>query len=206
VSEIFRDEEAIAWPSYVDFLFAFVFILVLALGYMTFALVHGVEAEDLENEASGVGQALKALSVDTHIDLDRRTIEIPLSRIISFEEGCPGKPNCNSLNDEQKHKLIAIWKVIVENNPNAHTIFLRGQASATQGKDAFTNFEVGNRRALTVYQILYNCGAECGFDLNNYEFKKIQLANAGATLVTGPTVNADDRTVTIILDYSASAQ
>jgi hypothetical protein len=32
-------DDGIAWPSYVDFLFAFSFILVLSLGYMAFVSV-----------------------------------------------------------------------------------------------------------------------------------------------------------------------
>lgn len=206
MNSIFDDEQGIAWPSYVDFLFAFVFVLILALGFMTYAMVHGVESEDLDIEGARVSEALKSLSVESHVNFDQHTVEIPLSGIISFEEGCPGKPTCASLTVEQEQKLIAVWKVIVSNNPNTHTILLRGQASSTQGKDAFTNFEVGNRRALLVYQKLYGCGEACGFDINNYALKKVQLANAGDTLVSGPAVNPDDRTVTIVLDYSSSAQ
>jgi hypothetical protein len=84
-------DDGIAWPSYVDFLFAFCFVLVLSLGYMAFMAVHGVEGQDFQREAVSGRLALENLGITASIDWDRRTIEIPLSRFISFERGCPSK-------------------------------------------------------------------------------------------------------------------
>src|SRR5437899_3318975 len=99
-------DDGIAWPSYVDFLFAFSFILVLSLGYMAFVSVSGVEDEVFQREAISGRSALEKMGIKPSINSERKTIEIPLNRFISFEKGCPGKPTCpNELSEDEQKSL-----------------------------------------------------------------------------------------------------
>ena len=69
----FGNDDGLAWPSYVDFLFAFCFILVLSLGYMAFIAVRGVEGQDFQREALSGRAALEKMGITPNIDWDRRT-------------------------------------------------------------------------------------------------------------------------------------
>lgn len=201
---VFGNDDSLAWPSYVDFLFAFCFVLVLSLGYMTFITVHGVEGQDFLREAKAGRASLKEMGITPIIDWNRRTIEIPLSQYISFETGCPGKKGCaQELSAEEQENLRRVARLLSAKFGASHTIFLRGQADSDRGSDDFVNFHVGNERALAVYKVLFYCAAVCGLDGPSGSLKKVQLANAGDTLAQAKSAEKIDRTVTIILDYSA---
>lgn len=198
-----QQDEALAWPSYVDFLFSFCFVLLLSLGYMAFTAVQGVEGQDFRREALSGRAALEKMGITPVIDWDRRTIAIPLSAYISFDEGCPTKQSCpKELTPGEQDAVRRVSNLFSSEFSSAHTILLRGQADAEKGSDDFRNFTLGNDRALAVYRVLFHCGSACGLDGNNGSLRRVQLANAGDTLAGAGSANKNDRTVTIILDYS----
>ena len=199
----FGNDDGLAWPSYVDFLFAFCFILVLSLGYMAFITVRGVEGQDFQREAISGRAALGKMGIAPTIDWDRRTIEIPLTKFIAFDKGCPSKPTCaKELSDGEQESLRQLARLFSTEFSSAHTIFLRGQADKDKGSDDFVNFRLGNDRALAVYKVLFHCAAACGLNDDSGSLRKVQLANAGDTLAEVGGASKQDRTVTIILDYS----
>jgi hypothetical protein len=200
----FGSDDGLAWPSYVDFLFAFCFILVLSLGYMAFIAVQGVEGQDFEREARSGAAALEKLGITPNIYPERRTIEIPLSKFISFEKGCPSKPTCTKeLSDEEQEHLRQLARLFSTEFGAAHTIVLRGQADKDKGSDDFVNFRLGNDRALAVYRVFFHCAVTCGLNDSAGSFRKVQLANVGDTLAEVSGSSKQDRTVTIVLEYSS---
>lgn len=201
-----ENDEGLAWPSYVDFMFSFCFILVLSLGYMVFISVRDVEGQDFQREAKeGTKVFEEKMKITPVVHWDQRTIEIPLNKLISFDIGCPGKLTCQKeLSGDQKSKLRDIAKLFSEQFGAAHTIHLRGQTDSQQGSDKFVNFRLGNERALAVYKFFDSCASDCGLDKSaGGSLRKVQLANVGDTLAGATSSSAEDRTVTIILDYSS---
>jgi hypothetical protein len=197
-------DDGIAWPSYVDFLFAFSFILVLSLGYMAFVSVSGVEDEVFQREAISGRSALEKMGIKPNINSERKTIEIPLNKFISFEKGCPSKPICpKELSEDEQKSLRGLAGLFSTEFRAARVISLRGQADRDKGSDDFVNFRVGNDRALAVYKVFFHCAAACGLTDATGSLRKIQLANAGDTLAEVAGASRQDRTVTIILYYSS---
>jgi hypothetical protein len=204
IDSTFGTDDGLAWPSYVDFLFAFCFILILSLGYMAFSAVRGVEGQDFEREAISGRAALERMKITPIIRADQRTIEIPLSTFLIFEKGCPGKLTCaKELSDDQQERLRQLAGLFSTEFGAAHKILLRGQADREKGSDDFVNFRLGNERALAVYKVFFRCASACGLDGATGSLRKVQLANVGDTLAAVSETSELDRTVTIILDYSA---
>ncbi|MCU1249961.1 MAG: hypothetical protein JWQ49_2990 [Edaphobacter sp.] len=138
------------------------------------------------------------------IRADQRTIEIPLSTFLIFEKGCPGKLTCaKELSDDQQERLRQLAGLFSIEFGAAHKILLRGQADREKGSDDFVNFRLGNERALAVYKVFFRCASACGLDGATGSLRKVQLANVGDTLAAVSETSELDRTVTIILDYSA---
>lgn len=195
------DEEITAWPSYVDFLLSFCFVLVLALGYMVFISVHGVEGEDFARDATSGEAALKQMGLDPRVDWNEHRVYVPL-RFVVFDVGCPmKKTGCpQDLPADQQDELRKVAQTLSTRFQASRTILLRGQADRTKGSDDFTNFRVASERAVAVYKVLLLCAEACGLNKVNGSLSKVQLDNVGDTQASG--TGKEDRTVTLILDYT----
>ena len=200
MTDDFNEDDAVAWPSYVDFLFSFCFILLLALGYMAFLSVHGVEGEDFQREALAGTASLKQLDLTPTVNWNERRISIPLP-FISFDVGCPGKPGCSSLSDDQKTMLQRVARLLSTEYVGSDRIRLQGQADRLQGSSRFKNFRIASERAIAVYEVFLEC-KDCGLAKVNDRLQKVQLDNVGEANAAQQGDGKQDRTVTIIVDYA----
>ena len=196
-------EEGVAWPSYVDFLSTFIFILIIFLGSLLFLLANGIRQQQFRNAVSSSWSDFKKLGISPQVG--KLHVTLPLSNSLQFDVGCPGKPNCpNDLSDNAKRTLRDVAATIGKKHSACTRIVIRGQSDSTQyANDAFGNYDLSNRRASAVLRYLYKCeDCDPSFQLVR---NKLTLAGVGDTLAQKGRVEVKDRTVNLVIDYAGDA-
>jgi flagellar motor protein MotB len=206
-----EQDEGIAWPSYVDFLSTFIFVMIIFIGSLVYILSGDIGDRTFKvavaNTKTALGQA--------HIDyrLQSKKIYIPLKDQIKFETGCPDatKVSCpKGLSDENVAYLRKVAKVIAQDR-GWKQIIIEGRADATQYKDGtgkidklseFKNFDLSTRRAMEVLEFFHDC-FDCGYDPKSIR-PKLVLSGLGNKNDTGP--DQGERRVDVVLDYSGGLQ
>lgn len=189
----FSEDENVAWPSYVDFLSVFSIILVLFAGYMAFLLSNGMSdtrfRSDVQNAQGRIHNAYANFSSNQMI--------IPLGDTITFESGCPAKPDCKEreLNADQVSALQKKGKEISQYYSHATHVSVQGRADKEPGSNQYKNMEVAGARAFAVFKTLDQCD-----DCSNSFRKKLRIANVGDKEAIG--IGPEFRTVVLVLDYS----
>lgn len=200
------DENDVAWPSYVDFLSAFTFVLILFLVAILYMMAQGLRETRFQDVATRTVPKLNRLGFDS--SAGRRKLTISLASRLRFANGCPGGANCRlDLTGDQKAAITHLANFLAANFPDCTRIVLQGRADSAQyyrnGKvDEFGNYALTMERASVVMQFLLTDCAQCspGFLAMR---RKLTLAGVGDTLAQdGGHARADDRTVDIVVDYS----
>jgi hypothetical protein len=198
----FTDEEALAWPSYVDFLSTFAFILILFVGYMAFVISNGMRdamfLAAVESPSNVIGP-----DVPYEVDYENRQILINLNEKIRFDNNCPRKAGCaTDLSSDQKEWLTRLGNAVAEKFPDASRIVLQGQADRKSTSDRYGNFELAHQRAMLVYRFFDEL-PEVDESLGQFR-KKLQIANVGDKLAPNGGDDANARTVVMIVDYAGT--
>jgi hypothetical protein len=205
---MFGDQDqdlAIAWPSYVDFLSAFIFVLIIFIGSLLYLLSGHLGEQTFLHSVGKTRAALDVANIPNWVQ--GRKLYISLKDQVRFETGCPNptKPGCavdlTPVNQANLHKVAGI----IAGNPGWNRIVIEGRADATPYRDPrtgkiddFGNFELSSRRAMQVLRFFHDCD-NCGYDLAVVR-SKLVLSGLGTRSETG--ADQGERRVDLVLDYS----
>ncbi len=210
---MFEDsQDAIAWPSYVDFLSTFIFVLIIFLGSLLYLMAQGLRQGQFEHDsARSLPSLLKGGFTATK---GRLQITVSLRGKLQFEKGCPDplKSCAADMTDTEKLGLRNLARIIGDEHQRCTRIVVRGQASSDKYKnpltgevDKFGNFDLSNRRASMVLKYLLVCD-ECSAQFKAIS-SKLTLASVGDTLAAkNSPAREEDRTVDIVIDYAGGTQ
>lgn len=202
-------DEGIAWPSYVDFLSTFIFVLIIFIGSLLYILSGDIGNRTFRDSIARTQAALDQAHIDNWVE--GKKLYISLKDQVTFETGCPdpAKPACAvDLSPENVSHLRRVGNIVAENG-GWNRIVIEGRADSTPyhdprtGKiDDFGNFTLSSRRAMQVLQFFYNCH-NCGYDLDTVR-SRIVLSGLGTKNETG--ADKGERRVDLVLDYSDGLQ
>lgn len=194
------NEEGIGWPSYVDFLSTFAFILIIFVGSLLYLMSGGLGRATLISETHGIRSQLTADHF-TYVIRGNQVV-ISLKDQVNFATGCPQADGhtCQGIPPGDQAHLRKLGEVIGRYH-NYRYIMVEGQTDATPyPNDPFGNWDLSARRALAVLRYFYLCG-DCGYDQKEIQ-KKLVLKGLGDTMAsTDKQDRATDRRVDVVLDY-----
>ena len=183
-------DEGVGWPSYVDFLSTFSFVLFIFIGSLLF-LMHGQIGE--RAFASKVSDYVKHLRKQgIEVTVEGRKIRYDLRRQVAF-----GTRQA-TLTSEHEAYLRKIARELPAGLQAAGPckVVVLGKADAQKiANDPFGNWDLSARRALAVLRFLYNCN-DCGYGV---EMQK-RLVLLGEGDVDSTSASRDDRRVDLVID------
>src|ERR1022692_3116067 len=186
-------DENVGWPSYVDFLCTFVFVLILFVGSLLYILSGDIRSREFKSMATGFGTVLTGHGIAFTVDVEGRKIRLPLKGQVDFD---PGE---SAILPRHEAYLRNIGSILAQ-APGSKRIIVLGFADRTPFEgDPFGNWRLSAVRALSVLRFFYNCH-DCGYDVEIR--KQLTLTGEGdiGASQTNAT-NAEDRRVDIIIDF-----
>jgi hypothetical protein len=205
-------QESVAWPSYVDFLSTFIFVLIIFLSSLLYLMAQGIRQGQFDQDTAKSIPELKGLGFRPK--KGRLQLTVPLDGKLQFGKGCPGKDGCpTELTESERSVLRELAERIGKDHRRCARIVIRGQADSDKYRnpitgevDEFGNYDLSNRRASMVLRYLLAGCEECSDGFKSLR-SKLTLAGVGDTLATkNTTARDDDRTVNIVVDYASNAQ
>lgn len=204
-----EQDDGIAWPSYVDFLSSFIFVLIIFVGSLLYILSGDIGDRTFRDSVVRTQTALDEARI--HNWVEGKKLYISLKDQIKFETGCPDvtRSSCpTSLSADNLSHLRHVAQIVAENT-GWNRIVIEGRADATpyrdpkSGKiDEFKNFDLSSRRAMQVLQFFHDC-SDCGYDLTIVR-PRLVLSGLGNKSDTGS--DQGERRVDLVLDYSDGLQ
>jgi flagellar motor protein MotB len=186
----YNSDENVSWPSYVDFLATFSFVLFIFIGSLLYMMYGQLGNRRFAAKVAKYVTHLKQQGIE--VSVEGQKIKYDLRRNIAFV------PGLAELNADQKEYLRRVAQTLPEGLHAAGDckIVVLGKADSAKFKeDPFGNWSLSARRALAVLQFLYDC-ANCGY---GPEMRgKLVLLGEGDVESTG--VGADDRRVDLVID------
>jgi flagellar motor protein MotB len=183
-------DESVGWPSYVDFLSTFSFVLFIFIGSLLF-LMHGQLGDRIF--AAKVNRYVENLRRQgIEVSVNQRKIRFDLTRKVDFAN--------KSYQLEQRHieYLRRVGRALPEGLRTAGNckVVVVGKADAAKFLgNPFGNWNLSAQRALTVLRFLYDC-QNCGY---GPEMRKY-LVLLGEGDVDSQRVGAADRRVDLEID------
>ena len=147
-------DESIGWPSYVDFLASFAFVLIL---FVTWSL-NLIAGQEREQEVQlGMEQWQRELKRGGfEAVIEGHKLRIPLRNKVVFET------NQSELDERGKQFLREAGRLIAAQR-GVRLIIVTGYADNVPApNDAFFNWKISVSRAQSVLQFLYMC-TDCGY-------------------------------------------
>jgi hypothetical protein len=190
-----QQEEVVAWPSYVDFMSTFIFVLIMFIGTLLFILSGAIGDHTFRESISQTEKALTGANIAYSVNGKR--IIIPLTGQVKFDSGCPdqSQTNCKDNDDLSKDNQNNLRKVasIIAKHPGWKRIIIEGRADnkpyTRNGKvladSKFRNFELSSRRALQVLKFFHECpGCDKPYDKEAVQ-PKLVLSGLGSKVSCG---------------------
>ena len=183
-------DESVGWPSYVDFLSTFSFVLFIFIGSLLF-LMHGQIGERaFASQVSDYVTHLRKQGIE--VTVEGRKIRYDLRRQVAFAT------RQATLTSEHESYLRKIARELPAGLQAAGPckIVVLGKADAKKyPNDPFGNWDLSARRALAVLRFLYNC-TDCGYGPDMQ--KRLVLLGEGD--VDSTSNSSDDRRVDLVID------
>jgi flagellar motor protein MotB len=198
--DIMADED-VAWPSYVDFLSAFVFVLMLFLASTVYIVSGAIDEASKREHVAGLSDDLIRLGIQNVVEGTK--LRIPLSNKVIFAL------NNATLNETAKQYLRVVGRQAAD--PRFRRVIVEGYADKIPVKgDEFGNWRLSVARSLAVLRFLYVCDG-CTFDRQLLR-SKLVLRGEGdldaQVLTPGQrgTGRPEDRRVDVVLDTEFDSQ
>jgi flagellar motor protein MotB len=189
-------DENIGWPSYVDFLATFLFILLLFVTW-SLSLIAGAEREErIRTALKPIQRAFINKGFESVIEGHK--LRIPLRDKVVFAI------NKSDLDDNARNHLRMAGSLIAA-HPEIRRIVVMGYADRTPPKhDQFFNWHISVDRSQEVLKFLYLC-KDCGYKPEEIRPKLVLRGDGDldSRLLTGgekASGVAGDRRVDIVLD------
>ena len=201
-----EQDEGIAWPSYVDFLCTFIFVMIIFIGSLLYILSGDIGDRTFKVAVANTQNALKQANIRYQV----RSKKLYIKDQVWFDQGCPDDaiPRCpKGLTPDNLAHLREVANIVAKNG-GWNRIVIEGRADKTPYRDAagnidkFKNFDLSARRAMQVLRFFHDC-LNCGYVPDEVR-PKLALSGLGNKNNTG--ADQDERRVDIILDYSGDLQ
>jgi flagellar motor protein MotB len=183
-------DEGVGWPSYVDFLATFSFVLFIFIGSLLF-IMHGKLGErDFEGRVSDWVAGLQAEGID--VKVEGRKIKFNLTQQVNFAMSSA------VLSREGERNLRRVAGKLPKGLDVAGDckVVVLGKADAVQYRgDPFGNWRLSAARALAVLRFLHNC-EDCGYGRE----MRGKLVLLGEGDVESQQEAQDDRRVDLVID------
>ena len=185
-------DEGVGWPSYVDFLATFAFVLFLFIGSLLF-LMHGQVGERaFANRMAPYVDKLRTQGIDVAVEGMR--VKYDLRKQVDFGSGSA----------ELAPKHMAYLRRVARHLPEGLKqagdckVVVLGKADRIKFKnDPFGNWSLSAERALAVLKFLYNC-ENCGY---GQEMRgRLTLLGEGDVAAKTRNSSAEDRRVDVVID------
>ena len=188
-AESFGDE-SVGWPSYVDFLSTFSFVLFIFIGSLLF-LMHGQIGERaFADKVSDYVTRLRKEGIE--VTVEGRKIRYDLRRQVAFETR---QATLTGAHEAYLRKIAHELPAGLAAAGPCKVVVL-GKADAKKyPKDPFGNWDLSARRALAVLRFLYSC-TDCGYGAEMQ--KRLVLLGEGDVESAG--ASGDDRRVDLVID------
>jgi flagellar motor protein MotB len=196
VREDVLTDENIGWPSYVDFLATFLFILILFVTW-SLSLIAGAEREE---QIQKTLEPITAEFINQGFEpvIEGHKIRIPLRDKVVFAM------NKSNLDDNARNHLRLAGSLIAA-HPEIRRVIVMGYADRTAPKhDQFFNWHISVDRSQEVLKFLYLCN-DCGYKPEEIRPKLVLRGDGDldSQLLSGGEKEsgvAGDRRVDIVLD------
>jgi flagellar motor protein MotB len=185
-------DETIAWPSYVDFLSTFAFVLLLFMGGLSYLLTGALASRQFKRQIAYYRNKLKHAGISSWIE--GRQLHINMENQLSFVSG--------KANIEPKYipALRTVGHLIAEAPGPPRRIVVAGYADRQPfAGDPFGNWNLSARRAEAVVKFFYLC-QDCGYK-TDIRSKLVLIGEGDTSADQEVKNNALDRRVDVILDY-----
>ena len=183
-------DEGVGWPSYVDFLSTFSFVLFIFIGSLLF-LMHGQIGERaFASKVSDYVTRLRKQGIE--VTVEGRKIRYDLRRQVAFGTR---QATLTAAHEAYLRKIARELPAGLQAAGPCKVVVL-GKADAQKiANDPFGNWDLSARRALAVLRFLYNC-TDCGYGA---EMQK-RLVLLGEGDVDSTSASRDDRRVDLVID------
>jgi flagellar motor protein MotB len=189
-------DQNVAWPSYVDFLSSFVFILILFVTATVYLISGAQDQRRITGYETVDKDRLSAAGIEVEVE-GRRSI-IHTGKKVNFPV------SGHDLDAQGRAELRRVGEQLA-GLKHVRRIVVQGHADQLQNPDdKFFNWDLSVKRALEVLKFLYLC-EDCGY--GPAVRAKLVLRGEGEldahqlTPEQRKSGNRDDRGVDIILDY-----
>jgi flagellar motor protein MotB len=183
-------DESVGWPSYVDFLSTFSFVLFIFIGSLLFLMYGQLGDRIFAAKVKHYIETLKGQGIE--VSVEGRKIKFDLRREVDFAN------NSAALEERHKRYLRRVGQALPKGLQTAGNckVVVVGKADASKFKDdPFGNWSLSAKRALNVLQFLYDC-PDCGY---GPEMRKY-LVLLGEGDVESRKPGVDDRRVDLEID------
>ena len=183
-------DEGVGWPSYVDFLSTFSFVLFIFIGSLLF-LMHGQIGErTFAAKVAGYVERLRKQGIE--VTVEGRKIRYDLRHQVAF---ATRQATLTAQHEEYLRKIARELPAGLQAAGPCKVVVL-GKADAKKfPNDPFGNWDLSARRALAVLRFLYNC-TDCGY---GPEMQK-RLVLLGEGDVESAGASGVDRRVDLVID------
>ena len=197
-AEDLESDENIAWPSYVDVLSTFIFVLILFIGSLLYLLSGDIKQKIIDQKLNPIEAGLKGAGIP--YTREGSKVIIPLKGKVEFDT--------NEHTLLPQHRLFLREVAHLLNSTDIESILVKGTADSQKCKnpeDKFCNWDVSTERASAVLKFFYLC-EDCGYDPGRIR-RVLKLAGDGDTgsARTGKD-ESSERRVDVILDVDAKEQ
>jgi flagellar motor protein MotB len=189
-------DENVGWPSYVDFLASFAFVLIFFVSWSVYLMTGAEKEREIQAHLEDIRTTFVKAGFEAVVE--GHELRIPLRNKVSFQL------NDYKLDDTARKNLQQAGYMIASNR-NIRRVIVYGYADKVQPRhDQFFNWQLSVNRAMEVLRYLYSC-SNCGYRLEDIR-PKLVLRGEGdldaRTLQGLETQRGDagDRRVDIILD------
>lgn len=202
MDDVNLDDEGVGWPSYVDFLSTFVFVLFIFIGSLLYLLSGDMRKRSFEEM---IGPYIKSLNEHGISNLlVGRQLHIGLEEKVEFENGKW------AVLEKHERFLQEVGQNLAKAPPGCKRIIVQGYADRVPfceewrgnkcvKEDPFGNWNLSAKRALAVLRFFYLC-SNCGY--GEGVRKKLTLSGQG-DISSAPDLGGShkDRRVDVIMDY-----
>jgi flagellar motor protein MotB len=188
----FQNDEDVIWPSYVDFMATFAFLLFIFIGSLV-VLMYGQLGDQLfkrKTEQLVIELQRQGIEVQVH----GKTLLFNLTKKVDFGNG---KAELLPAHIDYLKKLAVNLDRSLKIAGTECNLVVLGKADRTPFvSDPFGNWNLSAQRALVVLKYLYNC-QDCNID----DELRAKLVLLGEGNVSAQSVaRADDRRVDLVVD------
>jgi len=183
-------DEGVAWPSYVDFLSTFTFVLIIFVGSLLYLLSGDIRQRAMDRVIGPYMTGLTRAGITNYREGNK--VILPLKGKVDFDT------NAANIKPEHVHYLREIGSQL--SSPDAKRIVILGFADSQPCRsDPFCNWQLSALRAEEVLKFFYLC-SDCGYGQDVQ--RKLILRGEG-NLSSGLLPSALDRRVDVIIEFDA---